>query len=420
MIKSVLTTVRPQVLGALTRYFHDIDLAEEAFQNGCLRALQAWPRQGLPRDPAAWLILVGRNAGIDETRRHKCAVATPLDDRLPEPGDAQLIAADRLDNSHYRDDVLRLLFVCCHRDLPPTQQIALALRIVCGMSAGQIAHAFLVSERTMQQRITRAKATVASAGLPFEAPSPSERAARLVAISAMVYLIFNEGYSTEAAEATLASPLCHEAIRLARILLGLFPSEPELMGLAALMLLHQARVAARFDSTGALMLLARQDRSLWNQEQVTEGLSLIDKAMRHRAPGPYQIQAAIAALHMQAAAFEQTDWPQIERLYAALERLQPSPVVRLNWAVAIAEVSGPQAALDVIEPLADPLSTYFNYHGVKGGLLLRLGRLGEASAAFNRAISLARTAADAIHIRSQLDSISEQARETLNLSRMGE
>src|SRR5437667_286518 len=310
---------------------------------------------------------------------------------------------ERLDGSHYRDDILRLLFICCHPDLPATQQIALALRIVSGLTVKQIARAFLVSEAAMEQRITRAKARVADADVPFETPGAVERSERLTSVAAMIYLIFNEGYSASGDTAEIRSTLCEEAIRLARLLLRLFQSEPEIMGLTALLLLQHARAAARFDADGALILLEDQDRSLWNQKMIAEGLALIDKAMRHRRSGPYQIQAAIAALHARAAKPDETDWTQIDLLYGALEIMQPSPVVTLNRAVAVSKVKGPQAALEMIEPLAARLSNYFNFYGVRGAFLMQLGRNDEARVAFDRAIALANTSAEAAHIRMHLD-----------------
>ena len=268
----------------MLRYFRDLDTAEEAFQNACLRALKSWPQNGPPRDPAAWLIMVGRNVAIDEVRRSRKQEPLPDDDQaISDLDDAEDAIAERLDGSHYRDDILRLLFICCHPDLPPTQQIALALRIVSGLTVKQIARAFLVSEAAMEQRITRAKARVADADVPFETPGAVERSERLAAVAAMIYLIFNEGYSASGDTAEIRAPLCEEAIRLARLLLRLFPSEPEIMGLTALLLLQHARAAARFDADGALILLDDQDRSLWNQKLIAEGLALIDKAMRHRA-----------------------------------------------------------------------------------------------------------------------------------------
>jgi RNA polymerase sigma-70 factor (ECF subfamily) len=402
-IDAALTSARPQAVGALLRYFRNLETAEEAFQNACLRALKSWPQHGPPRDPAAWLIMVGRNAAIDEVRRSNKQEELSDDAAVSDLDDAEEQIAERLDGSHYRDDILRLLFICCHPDLPATQQIALALRIVSGLSVKQIARAFLVSEAAMEQRITRAKTRVAKAGVPFETPGAVERSERLAAVAAMIYLIFNEGYSASGETSEIRMPLCEEAIRLARLLLRLFQSEPEIMGLTALLLLQHARAAARFDANGELVLLEDQDRTLWNQKLITEGVALIDKAMRHRRSGPYQIQAAIAALHARAETPEDTDWAQIDLLYGALEVMQPSPVVTLNRAVAVSKVRGPEAALTMIEPLGERLSNYFHYFGVRGAFLMQLGRNDEAREAFDRAIALANTSAEAAHIRMHLD-----------------
>jgi RNA polymerase sigma-70 factor (ECF subfamily) len=398
-IEAALVAARPQVLGALVRYFRDLDVAEEAFQNASLRALKSWPENGPPRNPASWLILVGRNTAIDARRREK--KQTELGEDLATD-DAGL--ADRLDDAHYRDDVLRLLFICCHPDLQPAQQIALALRVVSGVSVPQIARAFLVSEAAMEQRITRAKHRIADAHVPFEAPDAVERAQRIGVVAAMVYLIFNEGYSAGREDADRAG-LCDEAIRLARLLVRMFPGEPEVMGLTSLLLLQHSRAAARFDGAGQIVLLDDQDRTRWNKNHIAEGLAMLDKAMRHEAPGAYQIQAAIAALHARAARPEDTDWSQVELLYARLEQIYPSPVITLNRAVAVAKVRGPADALAMIEPLADRLDGYFYFHGARGGLLLRLGRSVDARAAFDRAIALAGTAAEAAHIRMHLDRV---------------
>jgi RNA polymerase sigma-70 factor, ECF subfamily len=403
-IDAALTSARPQAVGALLRYFRDLDTAEEAFQNASLRALKTWPQNGPPRDPAAWLIMVGRNVAIDEVRRARKQQPLPEDDQaISDLDDAEGALAERLDGSHYRDDILRLMFICCHPDLPATQQIALALRIVSGLTVKQIARAFLVSEAAMEQRITRAKAKIAEAGVPFEAPGAVERSERLAAVAAMIYLIFNEGYSASGDTAEIRKPLCEEAIRLARLLLRLFPSEPEIMGLTALLLLQHARSAARFAGDGSLILLEDQDRSLWGGTMIAEGLALIDKAMRHRKSGPYQIQAAIAALHARATTPEETDWTQIDLLYGALELVQPSPVVTLNRAVAVSKVRGAEAALALIEPLAPKLANYFHFYGVRGAFLMQLGRNDEARVAFDRAIALANTSAEAAHIRMHLD-----------------
>jgi RNA polymerase sigma-70 factor, ECF subfamily len=400
-INAALTAARPQAIGALLRYFRDLEVAEEAFQESCLRALKSWPQNGPPRDPTAWLILVGRNAALDGVRRDSKQRPLPPDEAISDIDDAEAPLAERLDGSHYRDDVLRLLFICCHPELPATQQIALALRIVSGLSVRQIARAFLVSETAMEQRITRAKGRIAKAHVPFETPGAAERVDRLAAVAAMIYLVFNEGYS--AGDGSARAELCGEAIRLARLLLRLFQAEPEIMGLTALMLLQHARAASRFDAAGEIVLLEDQDRGLWDGKLIAEGLALIDKAMRHRRPGPYQIQAAIAALHARAARPQETDWVEIDALYAALERVQPSPVATLNRAVAVGKIRGPAAALTMIEPLAPLLSGYFHFFGAKGAFLLQLGRKEEARAAFDRAIALAGTPAEAAHIRLQLD-----------------
>ena len=409
-IDTALKSARPQAVAALLRYFRgDLDRAEEAFQEACLRALQNWPEKGPPRDPAAWLIFVGRNSGVDAARRSLKHVALPEDDSLTSGEDVQDDMAERLDGAHYRDDILRLLFICCHPDLPNTQQIALALRIVSGLTVAEIASAFLVSESAMEQRITRAKRRIGEADIAFATPGAADRAERLGVVAAMLYLLFNEGYSASGGDALIRQPLCEEAIRLARLLLRLFPSEPEIMGLCALMLLQHSRSATRLDDDGQIVLLEDQDRSRWDTGMITEGLALLDKAMLHRRGGPMQVQAAIAALHAGAPSADDTDWGQIVLLYATLEKMQPSPVVALNRAVAVSKASGPEAALEIIEPLAPALANYFYFFGVKGALLQQLGRNDEARTAFDRAIALARTPAEAAHIRRHLDKLSKTA-----------
>jgi RNA polymerase sigma-70 factor (ECF subfamily) len=407
-IDAALIAARPQAVAALLRYFRDLDTAEEAFQDACLRALKAWPKNGPPRDPTAWLILVGRNAALDGVRKQSKSSPLPPEELISDLEDAEATLVDRLDGEHYRDDVLRLLFICCHPDLPATQQVAVALRIVSGLSVRQIARAFLVGESAMEQRITRAKARIGAADVPFGAPGVEERAQRLNTVAAMVYLVFNEGYSAGGQELLTRGALCDEAIRLARLLLRLFPGEPEVMGLTALLLLQHARAPARFDADGAVVLLEDQDRGLWNGRMIAEGLALIDKAVRHRQPGPYLVQAAIAAEHDRAERPEDTNWARIDLLYGDLEQLAPSPVVTLNRAVAVAKVAGPEAALEMIEPLAPKLSGYFHFFGLRGGLLLQLGRRDEARVAFDQAIALANTAAEAAHIRLHLDRLMKE------------
>jgi RNA polymerase sigma-70 factor (ECF subfamily) len=402
-IGAALTAARPQAVAALLRYFRNLDVAEEAFQEACLRALKSWPLNGPPRDPAAWCIFVGRNSALDEMRRRNKHDSLPDDDVIADGEDTESALVEHLDSSAYQDDVLRLLFICCQPDLPATQQIAVALRIVSGLSVPEIASAFLVSEAAMAQRITRAKRAMTESVVAFETPGPVERAERLSAVAAMIYLLFNEGYSASGGDAHVRIPLCEEAIRLGRLLLRLFPSESEIMGLTALMLLQHARAAARLDENANIVLLDDQDRRLWDRALLAEGLVLVEKAQRGGVPGTYQLQAAIAATHARAARPQDTDWSQIEQIYAVLEVLQPSPVITLNRAVAVWKMRGAAAALQMLEPLARALESYFHYFGVKGALLKELGRADEAREAFNKAVSLARTAAQAAHIRMNLD-----------------
>jgi len=404
-IDKALTAARPQAVAALLRYFRDLDTAEEAFQEACLRALRTWPDKGPPRDPTAWLIFVGRNAALDHVRRQRRQTHLNAGAEIAVLDDAEADLAQRLDDSHFRDDILRLLFVCCDPLLPVNQQIALALRVVSGLSVAEIARAFLASEAAVEQRITRAKRRIADAEVPFEPPGPVERGERLLTVAAMIYLVFNEGYAATGGTAHVRMPLCEEAIRLSRILLQLYPSEPELMGLTALLLLQHARAKARLDQDGSIVLLDDQNRSLWDGKAIAEGLALLDKAARHARPGPYQLQAAIAAVHARAGHASDTDWARIAQLYATLEQVQPSPVVALNRAVAVSKATGPSEALALLDPLAEPLTNYFYFHGVKGALLMQLGRCDEARAAFERAISRANSATEAAHIRLQIDKL---------------
>ena len=411
-IDAALTSARPQAVAALLRYFRNLETAEEAFQEACLRALQKWPVNGPPRDAAAWLILVGRNYALDEVRRRSKQQSLPDEAVLSNTDDTETAMADRLDSEDYRDDVLRLLFVCCHPDLPATQQIALALRIVSGLSVPEIARAFLVGEAAMEQRITRAKRRISQADVPFETPGAVERAERLTTVAAMIYLLFNEGYSASGGEMHIREPLCEEAIRLSRLLLRLFRGDPEMLGLNALLLLQHARAPARLDAEQALVLLEDQDRGLWRRELIAEAFALLDKAVRLKQPGPYQVQAAIAAVHARAPTAGATNWHEIDRLYALLEAIQPSPVVTLNRAVAVMKCDGPAAALAMIEPLASTLSGYFHFHGLRGGLLMQLDRNDEARVSFDKAIALANTAAEAAHIRLHLDKLMQDGKKT--------
>ncbi|EGF91799.1 RNA polymerase sigma factor, sigma-70 family protein [Asticcacaulis biprosthecium C19] len=414
---TAITAARPQAVAALLRYFRSLDLAEDAFQDAALRALKTWPVKGPPRDPTAWLIMVGRNAALDYVRRHSKQTELPPEETLSDLDDAEADLVERLDTGDYRDDVLRLLFVCSHPDLPPVHQVTLALRIVCGLSVPQIARAFFTGEKAMEQRITRAKARIAQSDVPYGVPSPAERADRVYAVATMIYLVFNEGYTGNAKETEARAPLCDEAIRLARLLMRLFPAEPEIMGLTALLLLQNSRAAARFDGNGEAVLLDQQDRSLWDQRAIAEGIALIDKAIRHRQPGAFQVQAAIAAIHARAATPDDTDWAQIERLYRTLEQMQPSPVVTLNRAVALAKIDGSQAALDLIAPLAEALDGYYYYHGAVGMFSRQMGDVGAAREAFIRAIACSKTLSEAAHIRRQLDQLAAEFPADRNFSR---
>ena len=402
-IDTAILGARPKAIAALLRYFRDLDTAEEAFQEACLRALQTWPHKGPPRNPTAWLIMVGRNAALDTQRRIRSIGPLPDADALTDARDD--LTPERLDESHYGDDILRLLFVCGHPTLPATQQIALALRIVSGLTVEQIAKAFLVSPAAMEQRITRAKRAIAKIGVEFDTPGASERRARLAAVSTMIYLIFNEGYGSTPDTAAAREALADEAIRLGRLLLRLFPTDPEVFGLLALMLLQQSRAPARFDANGDIVLLDEQDQSRWNRAFIDEGRLLLQRASVYQDPGPYQLQAAIAALHARATRPEDTLWKEIDSLYQALEALQPSPVVTLNRAVAVWKLRGPEAALEMIDPLKSELDAYFYLHGLRGALLKELDRFEEARDALNRAISLANSVAEAKLIRRELDSL---------------
>ncbi|WEK04394.1 MAG: RNA polymerase sigma factor [Candidatus Devosia phytovorans] len=401
-IATALMAARPQALSALLRYFRNLDRAEEAFQEASLRAIRTWPLKGPPRDTVAWLVFVGRNSGIDAIRKTARNVALPPEERLSDRDDAEAGMVERLDGEHYRDDILRLLFICCHPDLPANQQIALALRIVAGVPLRGIARAFLVSETAMEQRITRAKARIAANPVSFDPPDAHARLERLGTVAVMLYLVFNEGYSRGHSDPN-AARLCDEAIRLTRLLLRLFPTEPEIMGLLALMLLQHARHHARRDAQGQLVLLDDQDRRLWTPAMLAEGRALVEKALRHQQPGTYQVQAAIAAQHARAATAEDTDWQAIDRLYQTLELIQPSPVVTLNRAVAVSKWRDPAAALKLLVPLAETLDGYFYFHGMRGGLLAQIGQQEAARLAFNRAIALANSPAEAAHIRQHLD-----------------
>ncbi len=392
---------RPVAVAALTRWFGDLDQAEEFFQEACLRAWKSWPKTGAPADPAAWLARVGRNAGVDALR-HQARFQPLSEEARRRLADPSPVAPETLDRREYGDDLLRLMFTCCHPALSKTSQIALTLKVISGLTVAEIARAFLSRPKSMEKRLTRAKQTLATAAVSFDPPGREERARRLGAVATVVYLIFNEGYGASGGEAHIRLPFCEEAIRLARLLLRLFPGEAELMGLLALCLLQHARRPARLDAGGDIVLLEDQDRGLWLRPLIGEGLGLLEKALRKRRPGPFQIQAAIAAVHDRADRAEDTDWREIERLYRALEQCQPSPVVVLNRAVAVAKTSGAAPALALIEPLEPALGGYFHFHGVRGALLAELERYDDALTSLAAAKDLARSRAESEHIRRQI------------------
>jgi RNA polymerase sigma-70 factor (ECF subfamily) len=390
-----LAEARPKALAALTRYFRDLDLAEDAFQEAAARALVAWRAAGLPRDPTAWLVFAGRNAALDQvrkTKRHRDYLAgmAPI---VPEDEEARRAA--EIDMNELRDDVLRLLFMCCQPGLQATDQLALELKVVGGFGTSQVARALLVKPKTMEQRLTRAKRRAARIAADLEPPTLAERAKRLDAVALMVYLMFNEGYAAGGGPVHIRAELCDEAIRLARLLLSLFPAQTEIMGLLALFLFQNSRRRARLAPDGGLVRLEDQDRGLWDRAQIEEGRVLVQKALRRGRPGPYQIQAAIAAVHATAGSADETDWAEIERLYRALELVQPSPVVSLNRAVALAKTEGPEAALALLGGLEGELAGYLYFHTTRAALLAEAGQDGlELEPTRAEAAHIARTVAD--------------------------
>jgi RNA polymerase sigma-70 factor (ECF subfamily) len=371
-----------RIVATLIRMTGDWDLAEECAQDAFAQALDHWPRDGVPRRPGAWLTTTARNRALDRLRRQATESA-----KLREV--AVLSSPQSYEGSGVPDDRLRLIFTCCHPALPLEAQVGLTLRTLTGLTTNEIARAFLVSETTMAQRLVRAKRKIRTAGIPYRVPPAELLPQRTAGVLAVLYLLFNEGYAASAGAELVRRNLTAEAIRLGRLLAQLMPDDPEVLGLLALMLLHDARKEARIDAAGDLVLLEEQDRSLWNGPAIEEGLALMDRALAFRRPGPYQLQAAIAACHAEARTADETDWVQIAGLYGQLARLNPSPVVELNRAVAVAMADGPAAGLALVDRLEPALSGYYLFPATRADLLRRLGRFTEAAAAYRKAIALA-------------------------------
>jgi RNA polymerase sigma-70 factor (ECF subfamily) len=378
-----------RVLATLVRLLGDLDLAEEAMHEAFAAALESWPKTGVPDKPRPWLISTARFKAIDRMRRRaRFDSETQKDFALYAQSRSNETAVndEEGDDAEIEDDRLRLIFTCCHPALPPEGQVALTLREICGLTTEEIARAFLVTPATLAQRIVRAKAVIRDKTIPYQVPASQELPARLGAVLLVVYLIFNEGYSAE----STGTELSREAIRLGRLLLDLLPG-PEVMGLLGLMLLHESRRAARTSGDGDLILLEHQDRSLWNRDLIAEGVALTESALRSRRFGAYTLQAAIAAVHAESSSTASTDWRQIARLYDQLLRIQPSPVVELNRAVAIAMCEGPEQGLRLIDELLarEQLSDYHLAHSARADMCRRLGRIPEARASYEKALALA-------------------------------
>jgi RNA polymerase sigma-70 factor (ECF subfamily) len=404
-LAATLRAAQPRALATLIRLLRNIDLAEDVVQEAITRALERWPREGVPDNPVAWLVTTGRNRAIDLHRRRKLEVrhltSVFLEDaHNPFRGEAVDMTLPR----HVNDDLLRLIFTCCHPTLAQEDQVALTLKTVAGLSVPEIARAFLISPKTMEQRLTRVKRRIHEEGIPYEPPTAGQLPERLDAVLSVMYLLFNEGYSASGEAELIRAELCDEAIRLARMGARLFRGEAEVTGLLALLLLQHARRRARLDRAGNIIPLDEQNRKLWDQSLITEGRALLEKGLWQKRPGPYQIQAAIAALHDEAERAEDTDWTQIAELYYALERYQPSPVVTLNRAVAVAKVQGPRAGIALLRTIEDvpDLQRYHHFHAALGALLAEDGEIGAAVAAYEQALSLTRNPSEKAFLRKKI------------------
>ncbi|MEP7201314.1 MAG: RNA polymerase sigma factor [Ilumatobacteraceae bacterium] len=390
-IERVFRAESGRAVASLVRFFGDIDIAEEAVQEAFAIAIQRWPETGLPPSPAGWIITTARNRGLDRVRRE-----SSRNDRQQQ---AFLVYATEAHTEvgPVEDERLRLIFTCCHPALGPEAQVALTLRLIAGLQTPEIARALLVTEPTMGQRLVRAKSKIRAANIPYRVPDDHELPDRLRSVLAVVYLIFNEGHVATSGHALIREDLCGEAIRLTRVLVELMPDEGEAQGLLALLLLTEARRPARVSADGSLVRLGEQDRSLWNSALIEEGHAIVRALLRRGIPGPYQIQAAIAAVHADAATAEATDWSQIVQLYDQLLMYTPTPIVALNRAIAVAELDGPEPALAIIEQL--DLGNFHLYHAARADLLERLGRVDEATDSYDRSIDLTTNMVEQDHLR---------------------